>query len=115
MAITSEFIGSLNTPGYVFRTTSPGTFALPKFPNGATIMTIRWSGSGTTSYDLIYRDTGVVAKTITTTSYGTVNDSTAEGFHEVITQGALLRVNNSTDVYFSIVPNIRKTPPVWNG
>lgn len=111
MAISSELIGSLNTPGYVFRNSSPGTFALPKFPSGVAIMSIRWDRSGNVSYDILDRETGDVVKAVNTTSYGHVIDSAADGFPEVIEKETLLRFKNGTDVYMSIIPNIKKTPP----
>lgn len=115
MAITSEFVGSLNTPGYVFKNSSPVTYALPKFPSGASIKTIRWSGNGNIAYDILNKETGAVLKAVNTASYGHVIDSSSDGFPEVTTKETLLRFKNNTEVYMSIVPNIRKSPPVWNG
>ena len=113
MAITSEFIGSLHTPGFGFKVTKSGTYALPKFPHGAAILTVRWSSSGKQSFDILDRETGEVVKSVNTSSYGNVIDSINDGWHEVITKGSLLRFNNSTDIYVFIIPNPRKTPPVW--
>ena len=115
MAITSEFVGSLNTPGYGFMNVSPGTYTLPKFPSGAAIMSVRWSSSGKQSFDILDRETGEVVKSVNTSSYGSVIDSINDGWHEVITKGALLRFNNRTEIYMFIIPNPRQTPPVWNG
>ena len=115
MAITSEFIGSLQTPGFGFMVSSPGTYALPKFPYGAAIMSTRWDSSGKQSFDILDRETGEVVKSVNTSSYGSVIDSTNDGWHEAIKKGGLLRFNNRTEIYIFIIPNPRQTPPVWNG
>lgn len=113
MAITSEFIGSLHTPGFGFKVTTSGTYALPKFPHGAAILTVRWVSSGTQSYDILDRETGKVARSEKTSSYANISDSIDHGWHETAKKGSLLRFNNSTDIYVYIIPNPRKTPPVW--
>ena len=115
MAITSEIIGSLNTPGYGFKSESPGTYALPKYHAGASIMSVRWSGSNEVSYDIIDRETSEVMFRGRHSGYGSVQDISAYAFDGVITKGALLGINNSTPMYMYIIPNERQTPPVWNG
>lgn len=115
MAIKSELIGSLQTPGFGFKVSSPGTYALPKFPYGAAISVTRWDSSGTVSFDILDRETGNAEFEKSTTSYGGVYNSLQYGWDGAAKKGALLRINNSTTIYVFIIPNHLKTPPVWNG
>lgn len=114
MAITSELIGSLQTPGFGFKVTTPGTYALPKFPHGAAILTVRWVSKGSHSYDILDRETGEVAKSENSSTWANISDSLDHGWHETAKKGSLLRFNTSTDINVFIIPNPRKTPPVWN-
>ena len=115
MAITSEIIGSLNTPGYGFLNESPTTYILPKFPNGASIMVSRWGGSNELSYDILDIETGSVIDGVRSTSHGAVKNFTSTQSVKILAKGALLRINNSTPTQVYIIPNTRQTPPVWNG
>lgn len=115
MAITSELIGSLNTPGYGFQNKSPTTYRLPKFPNGASIMMARWGGSNSLSYDILDVETGNVFDGVRSTSYASTKDFISEEAAEVFAKGALIRFNNNTPTEVYIIPNTRQAPPVWNG
>ena len=115
MAITSELIGSLNTPGYGFLNKSPRTYILPKFFNGASIIVVRWGGSNELSYDVLDRETGKVLDGVRKDTYATTKDFISEQSVEVFAKGALFRCNNSTPMQVYIIPNPRQTPPVWNG
>ena len=115
MAITSEIIGSMNTPGYGFYNAAPKTYRLPKFPAGASIMIVRWGGSNEMSYDILDSETGEVMFESRSTTHGHFKDIPANELDKVITKGALLRCNNSTPMYVYIIPNTRQAPPVWNG
>ena len=115
MAITSELVGSLQVPGFAFLVNSPTTYALPKFPYGASIMAVRWGGSSELSYDLLDRETGEVKTSMVTASHAMNTSVTATAKDGLIAKGALLRSNNSTPMYVYISPNTTRTPPVWNG
>ena len=115
MAITSEVVGGLNTPGFGFKISAPVTYALPKFPYGATISVTRWDPRGTVSFDILDRETGKAVFEKSTTSYGSVYNSLKDGWDGAAKKGALLRINNSTEIYVFIIPNHLKAPPVWNG
>ena len=115
MAITSEIIGSLNTPGFGFLVNSPSTYALPKFPDGAAIMATRWGGSSELSYDILDRETGEVVSEGRTASYAHVKNLQTDVIRSAIAKGALFRCNNSTSMYVFIIPNTEQAPPVWNG
>ena len=114
MAITSEVVGGLNTPGFGFKISSPVTYALPKFPYGAAISVTRWATSGTVSFEILDRETGNVVHEKSTTSYGGVYTS-RNSWDEAAKKGALLRIRSSTEIYVFIIPNDLKAPPVWNG
>ena len=115
MAITSEVVGGLNTPGYVFLNQSAKTYDLPRFPQGCNITTVNWAGSGEMSYDFINKATGDVfqGKKLTVTGHNVTFP--ADWLNEVHPNGVLLRFNNGTPTLVAIVPNEMKTPPVWNG
>lgn len=115
MAITSEFIGSLQTPGFGFKVSSPGTYVLPKFPHGAAMISTRWDSRGTVSFDILDRETGNAEFKKRTDAYGGVYNSIENGWDGAAKKGALLRINNSTTIYIFIIPNLLKTPPEWNG
>lgn len=115
MAITSELIGSLNTPGYGFLNNSPTTYILSKFPNGASIMAVRWGGSNEISYDVLDRETGNVLDGVRGTSYASTKNFISPQSAAVFAKGALIRFNNNTPVEVYIIPNTRQSPPIWNG
>lgn len=115
MAITSELIGSLNIPGYVFLVQSPGTYELPKFPAGLSITTTRWSGSKDVSYDLIDKVTGEVFLEKRLTPHGHNYSIKGAWLKEHHPNGFLIRFNTNTHVLVCIVPNLLLTPPIWNG
>ena len=115
MAIASEIIGSLNTPGYGFENKSPATYRLPKYHAGVSIIAVRWGGSDEISYDILDRETGKVVDEARTTSYAHLKDLPPSRLVETLTKGALIRFNNSTPVQVYIIPNSKQTPPVWNG
>ena len=115
MAITSELIGNLNTPGFGFKNESAVTYALPKYSNGITILTVIWSGRNYISYDIIDRETGNVVGETRVSSSSTWENYTDTTVVEALKKGALIRFNNSNPLQVYIVPNPRQTPPVWNG
>ena len=115
MAIKSELIGSLNTPGFGFRSTAPATYALPKYPYGATVTIVRWATSGTMSFDILDRETGNAVLERSTTSYAGFYASNSNGWDETAKKGALLRINSSTEMYVFVIPNTMQAPPIWNG
>ena len=115
MAITSEFIGSLNQQGYVFLNETPKTYDLPKFPAGVSITTTRWNGSKDVSYDLVNKDTGEVWLEKRLSPHGHNYSIDGAWLKEHHPNGFLLRFNTGTPVLVCIVPNLLITPPVWNG
>ena len=115
MAITSEIIGSLNTPGYGFQNDSLTTYSLPKFPNGAAIMLTRWVSSGEMSFDILDGETGEVVDGTSTTGYARAKNMPSGAARNALAKGALLRFNTSTSLYAFIIPNGEQAPPVWNG
>jgi len=114
MAITSELIGGLNTPGYGFHNGSPKTYKLPKYHAGISIMVARWSGSGELSYDILDRETGSVVDGSESPSYANQKSFTSPEVIESLKKGALIRFNNSTAMQVYIIPNPRQAPPEWN-
>ena len=115
MAITSELIGSLHTPGYGFKSDSRSTYALPKYSNGITILGVVWDSSSGISWDIIDRETGNVVGEKRASSSATWGDYTDTTVVEALRKGALLRINYNRPMQIYILPNPRQTPPVWNG
>ena len=115
MTITSEIIGSLNTPGYGFLNDSLTTYSLPKFPNGVAILLTRWVASGEMSFDILDGETGKVVDGTSTTGYARSKNMPSGAARNALAKGALLRFNTSTPLYAYIIPNGEQAPPVWNG
>lgn len=103
MAITSEFIGTLNPRTVLFENRSAKTYVLPKFPRGLIMVTTKWGPGSDVSYDLLDKDTGkvVVEKRIPATGnyWGMLASDTRKSFPN----GILLRFNNDTPVLVTII------------
>ena len=115
MAIASDIIGSLNTPGYGFLNETPNTYILPPFHSGVSIFVARWRGSDPTSYDLLDKNTGSVLKEVRPSSSLQWENLSPSELNGAVAKGMLMRINNSTPTQVYIIPNRRQTPPVWNG
>ena len=115
MAITSEIIGSLNTPGYGFLNKTPDTYILPPYHSGVSILVARWNSSDSMSYDLLDKNTGAVLEEVRPTGSVNWKNLTPSSLDGAVAKGMLIRFNNSTPIQVYIIPNQRQTPPVWNG
>ena len=115
MAITSELIGSLHTPGFGFLSPSRSTYALPKYSNGISILAVPWDSSKGISWDIIDRETGSTVFSTRNPSYATWENYSSQEAVNTFKKGALLRINDSKKIQVYIIPNPRQTPPVWNG
>src|SRR5699024_3964380 len=115
MAITSEIIGSLNTPGYGFLNETPNTYILPPYHSGVSIFIGRWRGKDSLSYEMLDKNTGAVLREVrpgTSLQWENLRPSDLNG---AVAKGLVIRFNNSTPTQVYIIPNRRQTPPIWNG